>query len=86
MNPKTFNQLKNEIQTAIKSRMDSLNLPQGEAGFTLIDGFFNFPIQDQLNGSLIIGGPSVPMVAIMGNTSGRVFFFPLKVLIPNFEN
>ncbi|MEI8174664.1 MAG: hypothetical protein WCG28_01805 [bacterium] len=85
MNPKTFNELKTKIQNAIQQKLAQLPNNHGEAGFTLIDGFLNFPIQDKMDGSLTIGGPTVPMVAIMGNTSGRVTFFPLKALIPDFD-
>lgn len=33
----------------------------GSTGFTLIDGFFNRPVQDDLGG-MVLGGPSVPTV------------------------
>ncbi len=82
MNNNSFKELKPQIQAAIQQKMGLLTIQHGETGFTLLDGFFNFPIQDEISGSIVIGGPTVPMVAIIGNTSQRVFFFPLKALLP----
>ena len=78
-----FEDIKHDIQAAISERLDKLMAPHGEAGFILVDGFFNFPIQSEIGNGFVIGGPSLPMVAIMGKTSNRIFFFPLKVLLPN---
>ncbi|HAT9260032.1 TPA: hypothetical protein JBC74_00005, partial [Legionella pneumophila subsp. pneumophila] len=37
---------------------------------SLIDGFINQPIQQELSGNIVIGGPTIPMVAVVGNNSG----------------
>ncbi|HAT9215558.1 TPA: hypothetical protein JBC15_02140 [Legionella pneumophila subsp. pneumophila] len=39
---------------------------------SLIDGFINQPIQQELSGNIVIGGPTIPMVAVVGNNSGRI--------------
>lgn len=84
MEQKTFSELKPKIQKAIEKRLDE-NPIDGENGFILIDGFIMKTIQPKLSGSVVIGGPSVPMVGIVGKTTGRVYLFALKVLLPDIE-
>ncbi|HAU0185367.1 hypothetical protein SC810_00065 [Legionella pneumophila serogroup 1] len=50
---------------------------------SLIDGFINQPIQQELSGNIVIGGPTIPMVAVVGNNSGRIYYFALKALLPS---
>jgi len=50
---------------------------------SLVDGFINQPIQKELTGGPVIGGPAIPMVAVVGNNSGRIYFFALKTLLPD---
>lgn len=54
-------------------------------GFTLLDGFFNIPFQPVLNGSINLGGPTIPAVAIVGNSTGLIHYFALKALLPDIE-
>ena len=54
-------------------------------GFTLVEGFFNSPMQTELSNNLTIDGPSVPMIAVVDNNTGGMHFFALKALIPNIE-
>lgn len=52
---------------------------------SLIDGFIQQPIQQDISGAFVIGGPSIPMVAAVGNRSSRIYFFALKALIPDIQ-
>ena len=65
-----------------KSDLASLGINES---VTLLDGFINQPIYSELTGNFVIGGPSIPMVALIGKTSSRVYFFALKALLPTLE-
>lgn len=84
MTKKTFEELKPKIQEAIENKLKKFPI-QGEEGFILVDGFFMFPFQKEISGAFVIGGPSVPAVAIVGKTTGRIYYFALKVLIPDLD-
>ena len=79
-----FEENKDKIKKAIGEKLKNSPVP-GEAGFTLIEGFFNQPFQKELTGSFMIGGPTLPMVALVGNTTGRVYYFALKALLPDLK-
>jgi hypothetical protein len=86
MEPLKFENYKKEITDALDKRLKAPGSPfVGESGFALIDGFFNQPFQKEMSGNFIIGGPTLPMIAIVGNTTGRIYFFALKVLLPNIK-
>jgi hypothetical protein len=51
----------------------------------LLDGFINMPLQKEMGGAFVIGGPTVPAVAVVGKSTGIVHTFALKVLIPNIQ-
>lgn len=80
-----FSEHKEKIQEALNSRLANTAFSGEDKGFTLVDGFFNLPIQDELSGDIIIGGPTIPMISIVGNSTGRMYFFALKVLLPDID-
>lgn len=81
-----FEDYKQQIVEALDRNLKSSASPfVGENGFTLIDGFFSQPFQKEMSGNFVIGGPALPMVAIVGNTTGRVYFFALKILLPSIK-
>jgi hypothetical protein len=41
-------------------------------------------IQDELGG-IYIGGKSIPVVMVVGNSTGRVYQFALKALLPEVQ-
>lgn len=47
----------------------------------LVEGFISQPTSMELSNSFIVGGPSLPMIAVVG-VSGRLYFFALKALMP----
>lgn len=78
-----FNSLKTQITTALNQKFQNAEAFAGEnQGFTLVDGFVMQTIQEQPAG-LVIGGKSVPMVMVVGNATGRVYYFALKALVPS---
>lgn len=79
-----FSDKKEEIQAALGEKLRQ-NPILGEAGFTLVDGFMTLPLQGEISNNVIIGGPSIPIVGIVGNTSGRIYTFALKVILPNIQ-
>lgn len=77
-----FNEYKDQIIAAIERNS---NLLQINEPVTLVDGFVNQPVSSELSGSFIIGGPTIPLVMLVGNTTGRVYYFALKALLPRIE-
>lgn len=81
----TFESIKQEIQNALSQKLKGVPFAGETTGFTLVDGFINAPLQQEIGGSLVIGGPAVPMVAIVGNSTGRIYYFALKALLPKLN-
>ena len=80
-----FDDYKQKITEAIQDKLKQ-NPIKGEDGFSLIEGFFNQSIQNEIAaGNILIGGITVPMVAIVGNKTCRMYFFPLKALLPDIK-
>lgn len=84
MNPIKFDDYKQRITDAIQARLQVTPIV-GENGFTLVEGFIMQPLSKEVSGTMIIGGPTIPLVAIVGNTSGRMYYFALKALLPTLE-
>ena len=49
----------------------------------LMEGFVQHVFSPHLTGSIHLTGKYVPIVMAVGRESGRVYYFALKVLIPN---
>ena len=84
MTPIKFDDYKQRITDAIQAKLQITPII-GENGFTLVEGFIMQPLSKEVSGNIIIGGPTIPLVAIVGNTSGRMYYFALKALLPNLE-
>lgn len=70
-----FKEIRKDIEIALNERI-KLGVFTGEdKGVTLIDGIFMQPIQNSISGNFIIGGPSVPVVGVVSNKSGRIYYF-----------
>jgi len=74
-----FEEYKQRITDAVQARLQ-LSPITGEQGFTLVDGFIMQPLSNEVSGNIVLGGPTIPMVAVVGNTSGRMYYFALKAL------
>jgi transcription elongation factor Elf1 len=80
---------KDNIIRILQERGANLNCPRcGHSNFSLIDGYFNQPIQPQLNNNLIIGGPAVPSVAVVCTHCGFLTQHAIGVLglLPPAQN
>ena len=62
MTPIKFSDYKQEIIKALNSRPSQLGIHEPT---TLIDGFINQPLQNEFTGGLVIGGPAIPMIAVV---------------------
>lgn len=82
MEPIKFSEYKQRIIDALNSRASQLGITEP---ITLVDGFVNQPLQTEFTGGLVIGGPAIPMVAVVGNNSGRIYYFALKALLPDIK-
>ena len=68
-----------DVREEILEKLESLKGEgQIEENVTLVEDFVNMPLTGNLN-ELRIGGPSAPMIMLLGK-SGRVYFFAFKVL------
>ena len=74
-----FTEYKQKILDALTSK-GNLGITEP---VTLIDGFINQPISNELSGNIVIGGPAIPMIMLIGNNTGRIYFFALKAILPN---
>ncbi|TRX01376.1 hypothetical protein [Flavobacterium gawalongense] len=80
-----FEDYKERISEKINQNVLFKNILVDPEGFLLLDGFFNIPFQPVLNGSINLGGPTIPAVAIIGKGTGLIHYFALKALLPDIE-
>ncbi len=76
-----FEEIKSDLLKKINVVVIQLKL-QDSQGFTLIEGFFNPLLPKEISKNIVLGGSSVPMIAVMENSYGRLHFFALKKLLP----
>jgi hypothetical protein len=79
-----FEDEKENIQKEIEKKI-STGVIKDPGGFILIEGFINMPTQNEVGGAFVIGGPTIPTVAVVGKTTGLVYTFALKILLPNIK-
>ena len=75
-----FQKIKVRLREAIDAalRKDLLN----PSDYELIENsFINQSIQAELSNNIIIGGSTLPMVAVVKKSTGQLFFYALKALI-----
>jgi len=84
MDPVIFDTYKKEIEDAINVRIKS-GLIKDPNGFILLDGFFNMTHNKKIDNSIIVGGPTVPCVSVVGKSTGLIYTFALKVLVPSIQ-
>jgi len=80
-----FSDIKSQLEKALQEKL-SLSLDLNfEKGFALIDGFMMLSVHGEISNSLIVGGPNIPTIAIVGNTTGRIYTFALKAILPDIK-
>lgn len=75
-----FPVLKSEIIKVLKENPTNIKEP-----VYLLDGFIMAKFKPVLNGKYQVGGPTVPMVMLIGQESGTVYHFSLRALLPWLE-
>lgn len=80
-----FDEHKEQIKKALDDKLRGVNFPGESDGFILVEGFINVPLQQEISNNMVIGGPNIPMVAIVGNKTGRIYYFALKALINDID-
>jgi len=75
-----FEDIKPEILSILEQKAEALGEP-----VNLVDGFVSSQFSTELSDSVLLGGPTIPMVMLIGKESGRLYFFALKILLPNIE-
>jgi len=77
-----FSEIKDELVKALNEKLQNNTLHISEK-VTIIDGFVNQPLSMELSGAFVIGGPTVPLIMLVGDESGRIYYFALKAILPN---
>jgi len=73
--------MRQRLITALDSSLEQLGISEP---VTLIDGFVNQPFSMELSNSVIIGGPTIPMVILLGD-SGRIYLFAVKAILKDMD-
>lgn len=75
-----FSDYVEKIKKILNEKGDALGINEPS---TLIEGFMNQPVYQEFTGGLIVGGPTVLMIGVVGDKSGRIYYFALKALLPD---
>lgn len=75
-----FEDIKPDILSALQQKAKALGEP-----VSLVDGFVSSQFNNELSDSVLLGGPTIPMVMLIGKESGRLYFYALKALLNNIE-
>jgi len=51
-----------------------------QPNFSLLDGFINLPLSQEVSGNIIIGGPQVPCAVVACNNCGNLSYHALGAL------
>jgi hypothetical protein len=76
-----FIDIKEDLINALNKKIRNKDLILNEK-ITIVDGFVNQPMSVELSGAFVIGGPTVPMIMLVGDMSGRIYYFALKAILP----
>lgn len=72
---------KQKIIKALNDRGANRPCPRcGNHNFTLIDGYFNSPLQPKLDNSFVFGGPSIPSIGVICVKCGYIAHHAIGVL------
>lgn len=75
-----FAEIKSNLLAELNSRIASGRLKFPEK-VDIVDGFVNQLLSMELSGSFVLGGPSIPMIMLIGE-SGQLYFFALRAILP----
>lgn len=74
-----FKDVKQAVLDELEKRELHINEP-----VNIVDGFINLPYQLAITNHFILGGPTIPLVMLVGN-SGRMYYFALKSILKDLE-
>lgn len=72
---------KQKIIDVIEKRKDVLEKLGINEPVSLIDGFITQTLSMKLSTELYVGESVIPMIILLGKSTGRIYFFALKALI-----
>lgn len=75
-----FEEIKEKVIAELENRPNGIGISEP---VSLLDGFVNQPFGMALSNSIIIGGPTIPMIMLLGKNTGRIYFFALKAILKN---
>jgi hypothetical protein len=77
-----FEDIKEKILMELDKRFKDMEINEP---VTLVDGFVNQPVYMELSDSFVIGEPTIPMVMLLGNQSGRIYFFAFNAILEGIQ-
>ena len=85
---KISQEIKNKIAEKLNEKKATLPCQRwGKSDFSVLDGFINLPLNQEINGNVVIGGPTIPCAAIACNNCGNLSYHALGALgMLNNEN
>lgn len=74
-----------EVKKEIAEKLNEKGATQpcnrcGQPNFSLLDGFVNLPLNQEISGNVVIGGPSVPCAVLACNNCGNLSYHALGAL------
>lgn len=84
MENKPYNANFDDVKEKILAKLNELDM-QKKLGLTekvsLVEGIINQPLNTKVTGNVVVGGPVVPTIALVGVETGRLYFFALRALL-----
>lgn len=76
-----FDDIKQKIIEELQKRVPNLKCPIcGKGDMILADGFISHQLNKELTGSFILGGPTIPIVAVICEYCGHTMEFSVGAL------
>lgn len=85
MSPIKFTDIKDELKRELRKKLPSMPVSGEKEGFTLIEGFMAIPILSELSNDMATCGQNIPAVVLVGNSTGLLYTFSLKTILPNIN-
>ena len=79
-----FSKIKSDIIKALNNKLNNKTLHITEK-VTLVDGFVDQAYLPKLTKKWVIGGSSIPMIILVGDESGQIYYFALKAILPKLD-
>jgi hypothetical protein len=82
-----FQEIKARLLQVLTAKIAHKMQADEPAGWELVDGFFHQDVQPATlpQGSIVLGGKMLPVVAVLGKTTGQLYYYALNVLLREME-